>query len=238
LTQRLGGETVLSDISFAVEPGKLLVLYGASGAGKTALVSVLAGLRGCDSGKVEIFGLPVGGKNNGYKRHVGLVTQACSLFPNFTVKENLEVTGMLRGISSPVLAGRVAEAVERFQLGEVRRRRASTLPRGYRQRLAVACALLPEPDLLLGDDVLSGEEDAASAAVIRENLSQYLKGGNTCILTTARVEIVRMLTGAPGGAAGQCGAIGVLNQGGLSIGAPGDWEYNREESGRSGICQA
>lgn len=217
LTQYIHDRPVLEDVSFEVFPGSMFILYGPSGSGKTVLLSILAGVQAYSAGAVETCG----------RRDTGLVTQEFSLFANFTVGENLRAVGMIRGMDVRELARRVEELAVSFQLAEVLRRKAGRLPWGPRRRLALACALLGAPRLLLVDDILS-RGDPESSRIIVENVRRHVEEGNACVWATGRRDEAAGLAG--GGAA----RVGLLDGGGgLTVyDDPGEFARAMEGGGR------
>jgi ABC-2 type transport system ATP-binding protein len=207
---------ILDNLAFQVFEGEFFIITGPSGAGKTMLISVLAGLQGYSSGSVEVCGQPVGSGNKGNKLQLGMVSREAGFFEVFTVKENLTAIGMLAGLSSKTLKDRVAWGVEAFCLEEFFNRRLESLPEGVRQRLSLACALLSEPKLLLLDDLLL-KGDCLSTRLIMKNIFAYLLKGNTCLWTTGSVREASLLAEGESG----LGKL-LLEQGGLRGLSPED----------------
>jgi len=148
------GEMAL-DISVEIEPGQLVAVYGASGAGKTTILRILAGLTKPDKGSINIdtnswvdtekgFHLPT------QKRNIGMVFQDYALFPNMTVEQNLNYA-LEKGQDATI----VEELIEIMELRELRRSKPSMLSGGQKQRVALARALVRKPLLLLLDEPLS-----------------------------------------------------------------------------------
>ena len=149
------------EIAFAVDAGKVLVLFGPSGAGKTTALRTIAGLVRPASGHIEIAGRIVFDDNNGgasswmppHQRRIGYVTQQNHLFPHLTVAQNIAY-GLpeRRGDSA---RQQVSHLINRLQLAGLENRRVSQLSGGQQQRAALARALAPSPDLLLLDEPFS-----------------------------------------------------------------------------------
>jgi len=175
LAQYIRGRLVLDGVSFEVFPRDLFVLYGPSGSGKTELISILAGIRAHSSGMVETCG----------RRETGLVTQEESLFPDFTAGENLQAAGLIRGMDWRSLRRRMDELAAELHLGGVWRDRVRHLPWGPRRRLALACALVSAPRLLLVDDILF-RSDPESDRIITAAVRSYVDAGNACVWATGR----------------------------------------------------
>ena len=174
LTQYIHNQPVLNEVSFETVPGEMFVLFGPSGAGKTTsflswpafklIRREMLRYRSCQT---------------------GLVTQEYSLFPQLTVKENLQIIGMMQGMASRNLMERFETIVENFHLGNVLNRRVGRIPWGPRQRLALGCAMLTRPALLLVDDILH-HGDIESTRIIVENVTEHVNQGHTCIWATSR----------------------------------------------------
>lgn len=209
LSQSFKKHKVLKNIGFQVNKGDFFLITGPSGAGKTTLISILAGIQAYKAGSVEIFGFQLNKEKEKHKPYIGLVTQETSLFNNFTVKENLLVLGMLRGMPSKYLNERIAWEVESFQLEDYFAVKLRKLPEGIKKRVALAGALLSEPRLLLLDDLFI-KSDYHSVLLMMKNIYDYLLSGNTCILTTGSIKEADNLTVGSRGLAGLATTFGGL----------------------------
>jgi len=152
---RVDGKTVLSHISFAVEPAETLVLLGRSGAGKTTALKMTNGMVFPTSGQVLVEGRPTAEWDPiRLKRRIGYVIQDVGLFPHFTVAENVGVVPKLEGWSRADRDRRVNDLLEKVGLdpAEFRPRYPRQLSGGQRQRVGVARALAADPALLLFDE--------------------------------------------------------------------------------------
>lgn len=152
---RTGSGNMNLDLALEIKPGTFLTLYGKSGAGKTSVLRMIAGLFMPDTGKI-ISGnntwLDTKNKINlpPQKRKVGLVFQDYALFPNMTVRENLEFA-----LSKSDTKNTISELIEIIELGDLQNRRPKTLSGGQKQRVALARALVQRPEILMLDEPLS-----------------------------------------------------------------------------------
>lgn len=188
LVQKVGRHTVLDGISFTAVPGECLGVFGLSGTGKTCLLHILAGVDRFTSGTVEVLGCNVK-KNQEFKRHIGLVTQERSLFQDLNAGENLDFMASIKAVD-PQDIDRV---VTRLELKEYLHQPVNKLDVGIYQRLAMACALLGAPQLLIADELI-GHFDLCSSHIIVRELKRFLAEGGTAILGFSIIELCEHLT--------------------------------------------
>lgn len=181
-----GRKVVLRDVSLDVGPGEVVLLLGPNGAGKSTLLRVLAGLLRPSRGRVERRG------------RVGMVAHHSMLYDALTAEENLRFFARLRGVE----AGRVGEVLARVGLEARARDRVGSFSRGMVQRLAIGCALLGDPRILLLDEPLSGL-DEASAANLSELLQESRELGRAVVVASHQfaglVEVVTSVAYLGGG---------------------------------------
>lgn len=161
--------TALKGISFDIEKGEFVTLLGPSGCGKSTLLRIIAGLESKDSGDIIINGKNLEGVPSN-KRNLGMVFQQYSLFPNMTVRENVEFGLKLKKISSAKIKKHVEDILELVGLKEKINNYPDELSGGQQQRVAIARALVMEPDVLLLDEPLS-----ALDAKIRLSLRRQIR---------------------------------------------------------------
>ncbi|BAF60983.1 hypothetical protein PTH_2802 [Pelotomaculum thermopropionicum SI] len=183
LVQKAGRKTLLNGLSFEVYEGECFGLFGAGGAGKTALLHILAGVDRFRSGSVEVLGLDIR-KGDAFKRHLGLVTQARSLFQDLKAGENLEFIAALKSAARE----NIPPLVERLGLKDCLNEPAAALDEGTYRRLSLACALLNSPKLLIADEPVK-DVDPLSRRIILRELESFSAGGGTCIWSFSSMEL-------------------------------------------------
>ena len=156
VVKRYGDREVLHGIDLAVAPGEVCGLLGPNGAGKTTLVSIVAGLRTPDAGRVLVDGMDVASGAREVRLAVGLAGQETGVYPTLTVRDNLELFARLAGATRRDAAARIDEVAEVVELGELLDRQARNLSGGERRRLHAAMALVHRPRLLMLDEPTTG----------------------------------------------------------------------------------
>jgi ABC-type Fe3+/spermidine/putrescine transport system ATPase subunit len=168
LTKRFGSVVAVDQVSFNVAAGQFVVLLGPSGSGKTTILRMVAGLEIPDSGRVW-FGDHDTTRTPAHKRGVGYVFQRASMFPHYTVRENIAWGLKLRKVPQAEVEQRVAEMIDLVQLDGLEERFATQLSGGQAQRVVIARALAPDPPILLLDEPLS-----ALDAKLRDELKDVI----------------------------------------------------------------
>lgn len=181
LVKRFGGVVALSGISFDVRCGESVALLGPNGAGKSTTLRILAGSLRPDAGNAFVCGFDVQRQVREVKACIGYLPEDAVPFLNLSVRENLEYVAVLRGLNDSV----VDEAIKLLGLEDLADRRAATLSRGNRQRLAIALAIMHRPRVLLLDEPLNYLDIPTQEAVIK--LLRDLNASGATILVSTHV---------------------------------------------------
>ncbi len=179
LWKRYGKVEAVRGISLDVRPGEIFGLIGPDGAGKTSTFQVLAGVMEATSGTASIFGKPA----RDARSETGYLTQVFSLYPDLTVLENIRYMGDLRRVPPDEITRRGQRYLRMFDMDRFEDRLAGRLSGGMKQKLALACALVPEPRVLLLDEPTTGV-DPVSRREFWDTLAHLAAGGLTILLAT------------------------------------------------------
>ncbi len=197
LVKRYGDIRAVDGIDFDVAPGEVFGLLGPNGAGKTTTVEILEGLRPPDGGEVQVLGVDVASGADSLKPRIGISLQTAALYPKLTVVEVIDLFRSFYTTSRPT-----EELIDLLELGERRNARTKELSGGQRQRLAVALALVNDPELVFLDEPTTGLDPAA-----RRALWDLIKGlktkGRSVLLTTHYMEEAEIL----------CDRLAIMDQG-------------------------
>jgi len=182
LTKRYGDVQAVAGVDFDVAAGEVFGLLGPNGAGKTTTVEILEGLRAPDGGEVSVLDIDVTRSADALKPRIGVSLQTAALYPKLTVTEVLDLFRSFYAHSRPT-----AELIEALDLGERRNAQTRVLSGGQRQRLAVALALVNDPELIFLDEPTTGLDPAARRS-LWDLVKELKAAGRTILLTTHYME--------------------------------------------------
>ncbi len=183
LTKKFGDFIAVNSISFEVMRGEIFGLLGANGAGKTTTIKMLCGVLAPTSGRAYIAGYDVVSDPESVKRIIGYMSQKFSLYHDLRVHENMEFYGGLYGLKGEELKRRTQEVLDLLDLTEERNTMVSELPRGIQQKVAFACALLHEPEVIFLDEPTAGV-DPLERRRFWDIIYELSASGTTLIVTT------------------------------------------------------
>jgi ABC-2 type transport system ATP-binding protein len=211
LVRRFGTFTAVDRVSFEVRRGEMFGLLGPNGAGKTTTFRMLCGLLPASGGVLRVAGVDVRSAPASARQRIGYVAQKFSLYGQLSVIENLQFFASAYGLRGSRKRHRIDWALAQFDLNRLARVPSGKLPGGYKQRLAMAAALLHEPEILFLDEPTSGADPLARRDFWRR-ITTLAEGGVTVIVTTHFME-----------EAEYCDRIAILDAGRvLAQGTPGE----------------
>ncbi len=183
LTRRFGDFTAVDDLSFSVRSGEIFGFLGSNGAGKSTTIRILCGLLRPTSGSVTVGGIDVGRAPERVKQRIGYMSQRFSLYEQLTVVQNIAFFGGIYGLRGKRLAARQALVLEMAGLKGREHALTGTLSGGWRQRLALGCAVLHEPLIVFLDEPTGGVDPLSRRQFWRliHDLAQH---GVTVLVTT------------------------------------------------------
>jgi len=183
LVRRFGKFVAVDHVSFAVKRGEIFGLLGPNGAGKTTTFRMLCGLLPASAGTLKVAGVDVRQNRASARQHLGYVAQKFSLYGQLTVEENLNFFARAYGLDGDQRRARIAWALTQFKLEPFVLLPSAQLPGGFKQRLAMAAALLHRPEILFLDEPTSGADPFARRE-FWQRITALAVGGVTIIVTT------------------------------------------------------
>ena len=184
LSRRFGTFTAVDGVDLRIQRGEIFGFVGSNGCGKTTTMKMLTGLLPASGGQAWLLGRPVRPDDLDTRRRVGYVSQSFSLYGELSVRQNLTLHARLFGLPGSVRQARVRDLLERFDLTAVADRLPSALPQGQRQRLALAVALIQQPEVLILDEPTSGVDPVAREAFWQELIQLSRQEGVTIFIST------------------------------------------------------
>ena len=189
VTKKLGARTVLKNVSFDVEHGDIFGYLGPNGAGKTTSIRILLGLLRPDSGQVRVLGRD--SAVDATRKHVGFVLEADGLYENLNAGDNLVYYAKLYGVTQ--FASRIGAVLAQVNLQDRMRDKVGTYSKGMRQRLALARAMLHNPDVLILDEPTAGVDPSGQIEVRQLVLEMAQKEGKTVLFSSHNLDEVQRI---------------------------------------------
>lgn len=212
----LGNQEILKGISFNVEMGDIFGYLGPNGAGKTTTIRILLGLFQADSGELEILGQDI--KLSETRKKIGFVLDADGLYDNMTAEENMEYYARIYGL--PKTNKRISELLDMVELGNRAKDRAGTYSKGMRQRLALARAMVHDPEVLVLDEPTSGVDPSGQIEIRQIMIDMARKKNKTIFLSSHNLDEVQRI----------CNRIALVDRGEIKL-------YGELESLRQGMSK-
>lgn len=208
LVRRFGGLTAVDGLDLRVEAGRFYGFLGPNGAGKSTTIKMLTGLLAPTSGTIRILGQDTSDAQASLevKRRIGVVPENLGLFDNLTAREYLTFIGRMYLLPQQTIRDRCGELLQVMGLENEEKKFTLEYSHGMRKKLALAAALIPNPELIFLDEPFEGV-DAVSSRALRDVLKRCVEHGATIFLTSHVLEIVEKL----------CDNVGIISRGKLVL---------------------
>lgn len=211
LTKKFGKLTAVNNITFSIKAGEIFGFLGANGSGKSTTIRMLCGILTPTSGNGRVLGFDITSQAEKIKQNIGYMSQKFSLYEELTVDENLNFYAGIYGLNDSEKSRRKQEIIELTNLAGRENHRAGNLSGGWKQRLALGCALIHRPALLFLDEPTAGV-DPVSRRIFWEIIQYLTKQDVTILVTTHYMDEAEL-----------CDSVGFIHSGNLvAFGAPED----------------
>jgi len=225
LTRRFGSLVAVDHVDLAVPRRHVYGFLGPNGSGKSTTIRMLCGLLTPSEGEIEVLGLSIPREAEALRTRIGYMTQKFSLFEDLTVRENFEFLAAVQSLPKARARRRIDDLVAQYRFGDRQKQLAGTLSGGQKQRLALACAVIHEPELLFLDEPTSAV-DPESRRDFWEKLFELADAGTTLLVSTHYMD-----------EAERCHRLAILDRGVLvADGTP--LELTRRLAGRTLVVEA
>ncbi|MGV8959412.1 MAG: ABC transporter ATP-binding protein [Stenotrophomonas sp.] len=201
LSKRFGDLVAVNNVDLSVPRGQVYGFLGPNGSGKSTTIRMLCGLLTPSAGVIDVLGLRIPEQAEALRRRIGYMTQRFSLFEDLSIRENLEFLAAVQGVPRAATARRIDDLVEQFHFQDCQQQLAGTLSGGQRQRLALAAAVIHQPELLFLDEPTSAV-DPESRRDFWETLFDLADAGSTLLVSTHYMD-----------EAERCHRLAILDQG-------------------------
>ena len=219
VNKELGKRQILKDVNMTVKQGDIFGYLGPNGAGKTTTIRIILGLLAATSGKVTLLGQDV--RIDNVRKKIGFVLEADGLYDNLTAAENLLYYARLYDIPQP--AQKVITVLKQVGLAERARDKVGAYSKGMRQRLALARAIAPDPEVLVLDEPTAGVDPTGQIEIRQLMLDMIHHGGKTILLSSHNLDEVQRI----------CNRIALIHQGQIRL--YGELEQFKREMGQGGL---
>ena len=219
VNKELGKRQILKDVTLAVKQGDIFGYLGPNGAGKTTTIRIILGLLAATSGKVSLLGQDV--QVDKVRQKIGFVLEADGLYDNLTAYDNLLYYARLYDV--PQLAQKLDKVLKLVGLADRAKDKVGTYSKGMRQRLALARAMAPDPEVLVLDEPTAGVDPTGQIEIRQLMLEMIHKEGKTILLSSHNLDEVQRI----------CNRIALIHQGQIRL--YGELEQFKREMGQGGL---
>ena len=219
VNKELGKRQILKDVNLTVKQGDIFGYLGPNGAGKTTTIRIILGLLTATSGKVSLLGQDV--QIDKIRKKIGFVLEADGLYDNLTAAENLLYYALLYDIPQP--EQKVEKVLKQVGLAERAKDKVGTYSKGMRQRLALARAIAPDPELLVLDEPTAGVDPTGQIEIRQLMLDMIQKEHKTILLSSHNLDEVQRI----------CNRIALIHKGQIRL--YGELEQFKREMGQGGV---